>query len=43
MVRRQLSEPEVARLVTLIEEGYSQRAVAIQMGVSQSVVSRAYA
>lgn len=43
MVRRHLSEPEVVRLVTLIEEGYSQHAVAIRMGVSQSVVSRAYA
>lgn len=43
MVRRYLSEPEVARLVTLIEEGYTHRAVADRMGVSQSVVSRAYA
>lgn len=42
MVRRHLSEVEVARLVTLIDEGYTQHAVAIRMGVSQSVVSRAY-
>lgn len=43
MVRRHLSEPEVARLITLLDEGNSQRDVAIRMGVSQSVVSRAYA
>lgn len=42
MVRRHLLEVEVARLVTNIDEGYTQRAVAIRMGVSQSVVSRAY-
>lgn len=42
MVRRYLSEVEVARMVTLIQEGYSQREVATRMGVSQSVVSRAY-
>lgn len=43
MIRRHLSEPEVARLVTLLQEGYSQRDVATRMGVSQSFVSRTHA
>lgn len=43
MPRRHLSDAEVARLVTLVEEGYTHRNVAGRMGVSQSVVSRAYA
>ncbi|KAF2889745.1 hypothetical protein ILUMI_16428 [Ignelater luminosus] len=32
MVRRHLSEPEVARIVTLVEEGYTYRAVGDRMG-----------
>lgn len=43
MPRRHLSEPEVARLATLVEEGHTHRDVAVRMGVNQSVVSRAYA
>lgn len=41
-MRRHLSEPEIARLVTLVEEGYSYRVVGDMMHVSPSVVSRAY-
>lgn len=39
--RRHLSVPEVARLVTLVLEGYRYRQVGEQLGVSASVVSRA--
>lgn len=41
--RRHLSDYEVARLVTLLEESHSQRHVANFYGVSHSVVSRVYA
>lgn len=40
--RRHLSAPEVAQLVTLVQEGYSYRQVGDRLGVSSSVVSRAY-
>lgn len=43
MPRRHLSTTDVARIVTLLEEGRSQVEVAARMGVSQSVISRAYA
>lgn len=43
MLRRHLSATDVARIVTLLQQGYSQVEVAASMGVSQSVVSRAYA
>lgn len=43
MPRRHLTEFEVARLVTLLEEGHSQRYVANSIGVSPSVVNRLYA
>ena len=42
MPRRYLSATDVARVVTLLQEGYNQVQVAATMGVSQSVVSRAY-
>lgn len=38
MERLYLSEVEVARLVTSIELRYTQNAVALQMGVSQSII-----
>ncbi|KAM0730374.1 Transposable element Tc1 transposase [Formica fusca] len=42
MPRRHLTELEVVHLITLLEEGYSQRQVANLIGVSHSVVGRAY-
>ncbi|KAJ8927091.1 hypothetical protein NQ314_020486 [Rhamnusium bicolor] len=40
--RRHLSAPEVAQLVTLVQEGHTYRDVGNRLGVSSSVVSRAY-
>lgn len=40
MPRRELTEVEVMRVITLIENGCSQRQIARDMGVSQSVISR---
>lgn len=40
--RRHLSAPEVAWLVTLVQEGYRYRQVGERLGVSASLVSRAY-
>ncbi|XP_074109092.1 uncharacterized protein LOC141533897 [Cotesia typhae] len=42
MPRRHLSAPQVAQIVTLVEEGYNYRQVGDRMDVSSSVVSRAY-
>lgn len=42
MPRRHLSVPEVAQLVTLVQEGYRYREVGDRLGISSSVVSRAY-
>lgn len=42
MPRRHLSAPQVAQIVTLVEEGYSYRQVGDRMDISSSVVSRAY-
>lgn len=42
MSRRHLSAPEVAQLVTLVEEGYRYREVGERLGVSIAVVCRAY-
>ena len=39
-VRRHLSEPDTARIVQLLEDGQSQRQVAMRFEISQSVVSR---
>jgi transposase len=39
---RHLSEIGVVKLVTLLQEGHSQQEVARRLGVSQSVVSRAW-
>ena len=39
-VRRHLQENEVARAVQMIEDGLTQRQVAVCLGVSRSVVSR---
>lgn len=43
MPRRHLSDVEVARLVTLIEGGNTYRDVGGRLGISASIVSRAYA
>lgn len=43
MPRRHLSAIEVARVVSLLQQGYSQVEVAAAMEVSQSVISRAFA
>lgn len=40
--RRHLSAPDVARLVTLVQEGYRYRQVGERLDVSASVVSRTY-
>lgn len=42
MPRRHLSVPEVAQLVTLVQEGYRYREVGDRLGISSSVVSRAF-
>ena len=42
MPRRHLSAPEVALLVTLVQEGYRYWQVGERLGVSASVVYRAY-
>lgn len=39
-VRRHLTEPEVAQVIQMLEDGFSQRDVAAAYGISQSVVSR---
>ncbi|KAJ3635150.1 hypothetical protein MTP99_008081 [Tenebrio molitor] len=39
---RHLSNIEVVKLVTLLEEGHHQQEVVLRLGVSQSVVSRAW-
>jgi transposase len=39
---RHLSEIGVVKLVTLLQEGHSQQEVARRLGVSQSVVRRAW-
>lgn len=41
-VRHQLSQTDSVRIVTLLQEGHTQRQVAEHMGVAQSVVSRAW-
>lgn len=43
MPRRHLSATDVAHIVALLRQGHSQVEVAATMGVSQSVISRAYA
>lgn len=39
-VRRHLTETEVARAVQMVEDGLTQRQVAVRLGVSQSVIHR---
>lgn len=42
MPRRHLYPPQVAQIVTLVEEGYNYRQVGDRMDISSSVVSLAY-
>ena len=41
-VRRELTAVEVARVVQILEEGHTQRYAAQQLGVSPSVINRAW-
>ncbi len=41
-MRRHMQQPEVARLIQMLEDGSTQRDVAAAFGVTQSVVSRAW-